>query len=80
MKTFYIHDTIEENLNLAYLDSAENLEVQGVVVIKQLPKGEVYEHLGYFHKLSKELRLPYEPLLAKFKEHRLKLIKNKKGD
>ena len=80
MKTFQVHDTIEENLNLAYLDSAENLEVQGVVVIKQLPKGEVYEHLGYFHKLSKTLKLPYEPLLAKFKEHRLKLIKKKNGE
>ena len=47
---------------------------------KQLNKGEVYEHLGYFHNLSKELKLPYEPLLAKFKEHRLKLIKKKNGE
>lgn len=80
MKTFHIHDTIEDNLNSAYLDSADNLEVQGVLVIKQLPKGEVYEHLGYFHKLSKVLKLPYEPLLTKFKEHRLKLIKKKNGE
>ena len=80
MKTFHIHDTIEDNLNSAYLDSTDNLEVQGVLVIKQLPKGEVYEHLGYFHKLSKALKLPYEPLLAKFKEHRLKLIKKKNGE
>lgn len=80
MKTFQFRDTIEANLNLTKLDAAGNLEVQGVMIIKQLNKDEVYEHLGYFHKLSKELRLPYEPVLAKFKEHRLKLIKKKNGE
>ena len=44
-----------------------------------LNKNEVYEHLGYFHNLSKKLKLPYEPLLAKFKEHRLKLINKNNG-
>lgn len=80
MKTFQFRDTIAANLNLASLDAAGNLEVQGVTIIKQLNKGEVYEHLGYFHNLSKELRLPYEPVLTKFKEHRLKLLKKKKGE
>lgn len=80
MKTFQFCDTIAANLNLTSLDTAGNLEIQGVTIIKQLNKGEVYEHLGYFHNLSKELKLPYEPLLAKFKEHRLKLIKSKKGE
>ena len=80
MKTFQFHDTIEANLELTRLTSTGNLEVQGMVAIKQLNKNEVYEHLGYFHNLSKKLKLPYEPLLAKFKEHRLKLIKSKKGE
>ena len=80
MKTFQFHDTIEANLELTRLTSTGNLEVQGMVVIKQLNKNEVYENLGYFHNLSKKLKLPYEPLLAKFKEHRLKLIKSKKGE
>ena len=80
MKTFQFRDTIAANLNLASLDEAGNLEVRGVTIIKQLNKGEVYEHLGYFHNLSKELRLPYEPVLTKFKEHRLKLLKKKKGE
>ena len=80
MATFRISDTVESNLKSTSLDLCLNLEVQGVAVLKQLPNGEILEHLGYFHILAKELRLPYEPLLAKFKEHRLKLIKNKKGD
>ena len=80
MPTFFIRDTIESNLKSASLDICLNLEVQGVAVLKQLPNGEILEHLGYFHKLAKELRLPYEPLLAKFKEHRLKLIKKKNGE
>ena len=80
MPTFNIRNTIEDNLKASSLDVCLNLEVQGVAILKELPKGEILEHLGYFHKLAKELRLPYEPLLAKFKEHRLKLIKNKKGD
>ena len=80
MKTFQFRDTIAANLKSASLDICLNLEVQGVAVLKQLPNDEILEHLGYFHILSKELKLPYEPLLAKFKEHRLKLIKNKKGD
>ena len=80
MKTFQFHDTIEANLELTRLTSTGNLEIQGVTIIKQLNKGEVYEHLGYFNQLSKELKLPYEPTLNKFKEHRLKLIKSKKGE
>ena len=80
MITFQFHDTLEANLELTRLTSTGNLEVQGMVVIKQLNKNEVYEHLGYFHKLSKALKLPYEPLLAKFKEYRLKLIKKKNGE
>ena len=80
MSTFCIRDTIESNLKSASLDICLNLEVQGVAVLKQLPNGEILEHLGYFHKLARELKLPYEPLLNKFKEHRLKLIKKRKGD
>ena len=80
MTTFRISNTVESNLKSTSLDICLNLEVQGIAVLKPLPNGEILEHLGYFHILAKELRLPYEPLLAKFKEHRLKLIKNKKGD
>lgn len=80
MATFRISDTVESNLKSTSLDLCLNLEVQGVSVLKPLPNGEILEHLGYFHKLAKELKLPYEPLLTKFKEHRLKLIKKQKGD
>ena len=38
MKAFQFHDTIEANLELTRLTSTGNLEVQGVVVIKQLNK------------------------------------------
>ena len=80
MPTFHILNTIEDNLKTSYLDVCENLEIKGVVVLKQLPNGEILEHLGYFHQLARELKLPYEPLLNKFKEYRLKLIKNKEED
>ena len=80
MTTFRISNTVESNLKSTSLDICLNLEVQGVAVLKQLPNDEILEHLGYFHILSKELKLPYEPLLAKFKEHRLKLIKKKNGE
>ena len=80
MPTFNIRNTIEDNLKASSLDVCLNLEVQGVATLKELPNGEILEHLGYFHKLAKELRLPYEPALNLFKEHRLKLIKNKNGD
>lgn len=80
MKTFQIRNTFNDNLIEAKLDASGNLVVQGIAIIKPLPRGEVYEHLGYFNQLSKELKLPYEPTLNKFKEHRLKLIKSKKGE
>ena len=80
MPTFYIQDTVEANLKASSLDICEHLQVQGISVLKPLPNGEILEHLGFFHQLARELRLPYEPLLTKFKEHRLKLINDRKGD
>lgn len=71
---FQIKDTIEENLKLCSLNNSGNLATQGAVIIKQLPNGETYEHLGYFHVLAKELRLPYEKLLQRFKDHHKALL------
>lgn len=71
---FQIKETIEENLKLCSINDSGNLTSCGAVIIKQLPNGETYEHLGYFHILSRELRLPYEKLLQRFKEHHKALL------
>lgn len=77
---FHFRDTIEGNLNNCHLDANDNLISHGEVIIKQLPKGELLEHLGYFHNLSKKLKLPYNPILEIFEKHRKQLIKKNKGE
>lgn len=75
MTMFRIKTTVKANLEMTKLDKSDNLELNGTTILKQLPNGELLEHLGYFHQLAKDLKLPYEPLLNEYKQHRLNLVK-----
>ena len=79
MREFYLQETIEDNLLNTSLDKVGNLTFQNKTILKKLPNGEWLEHLGYFHALSRELKLPYEPVLNKFKEHHIKLAEKKEN-
>lgn len=77
MRTFAFYNTVRDNLKTTKLDEAGNLEVEGIVIIKQLPNGELLEHLGYFHQITSYLKLPYNGVLNSFKEYRLKLLEGR---
>lgn len=72
---FRIKDTVEANLNLSTLDKSGNLVNNGKAILKQLPNGELLECLGYFHALARDLKLPYEGLLKRFKQHHQALLR-----
>lgn len=76
---FKIKDTLESNLALCTLDAAGNLINSDVIIIKKVSNKEVCEHLGYFHQLSRDLRLPYSRVLETVRKHHNKLLRKLKG-
>lgn len=75
---FKIKDTLESNLALCTLDAAGNLINSDVIIIKKVSNKEVCEHLGYFHELSRNLRLPYNRVLDTARAHHNKLLRKRK--
>ena len=71
---FQVKNTLQENLRLCSVDTSGNLVNTKVIILKRLSKNEVCEHLGYFHNLSRDLKLPYAKVLEAFKQYHLKLV------
>lgn len=80
---YRFYPTLEENIKGTILvndtNAKTNLYFGKHKLLELTPdRSSVHEHLGYFHELSKHLKLPYQKCLDAFEVHYRKLLKTVK--